>query len=93
VTAFNLHNASFFFRPDLSKKLQKKSGVDFPHFECFTNFFKKTFKILLASTCAVKKKAALLHSQSGTTAAKTIAATSFGRREAEFFDMMKRVTR
>jgi len=75
------------------KKLQKNFGVDFPHFELLTNYFKKSLKILLPCTCVLKKKLPLLHSQSGTTALRTLSATSSGRCRATFFDMMKRVTR
>ena len=76
-----------------TKKVCKKIGAYFTHFERIAKIIKKSFKILLSCTCGVKKNAALLHSQSGSTALTTISASGSGRPEAKFFDMMKRVTR
>jgi hypothetical protein len=72
-------------------KSKKNFGYNFPHFERVTKYLKKRCKILLACTCTGKKKAALLHSQSGSTALRTISAAGSGGCGAQFFDMMKRV--
>jgi hypothetical protein len=74
-------------------KLEKNFGAYFTHFERIAKRTQKNSNIFSLRTCVRKKKAALLHSQSGSTALKTISAASFGRREAKFFDMMKRVIR
>ncbi|WP_090157194.1 hypothetical protein [Dyadobacter soli] len=89
---------SVFGHLEQGKKWKRKnfklfSGCSFFFINRLCISAQKVLKIFATGACMLKINLPLLHSQSGTTAAKTIAATSFGKSEATFFDMMKRAKR